>query len=450
MDLKDKKILVVGLGRSGVGAARLCAQRGAAVIATDNRPAEAIPGAVAALESAARLELGGHREESFTGADLIVLSPGVPEIPPLLAARKCGVPVIGELELSYRLVRAPVIAITGTNGKSTTTSLLGAMVAESGRPTFTGGNLGAPLVEAVGTPAADVGGALVVEVSSFQLETVATFHARVAMLLNLSEDHLDRYPNYDAYVAAKARIFERQTAQDFAVVNGIPGQESCRELAGGYGGLVLSFRLEGREQPGAWLEGGDMMVRLPGGEPEAYARSSLKLAGRHNAENALAALLAARLFRVSPAQCARAMTSFNGLPHRMELAAQRDGVRFYNDSKATNVGSVVGSLTGFERPVVLIAGGKDKGGDYSPLVPLLKEVCRHLVLIGAAADVMEAALAGAAPIHRAADLPAAVSLAADLALPGDAVVLSPACSSYDMFDNYEQRGQAFIEAAKGA
>ncbi len=448
MDLEGKNVLVVGLGRSGVGAARLCAGRGAAVTATDNRPAEAIPGAVEALQDSCLLELGGHDEASFRGADLLVLSPGVPDIPPLRAARAAGVTIIGELELSYRMVQAPVIAVTGTNGKSTTTSLLGAMVAASGRPTFTGGNLGAPLCEAVDTPAAGPGGAMVVEVSSFQLETVRRFHARVAMLLNLSEDHLDRYPDYDAYVAAKARIFERQTVSDFAVVNGLPGQGRCADLAAAGGeAAVLDFRLSGAGE-GAWLQGDELMVQLPGEEPEPYPRAALRLPGQHNVQNALAALLAARLFGVDAAACAAALADYAGLAHRMEFAAEHGDVRYYNDSKATNVGSVVGSLTGFERPVVLIAGGKDKGGDYAPLIPLLRDGCRHLVLIGAAADVMEQALAGAAPIHRAADLPAAVRLAAELAHPGDAVVLSPACSSYDMFDNFEQRGAVFIEAAR--
>ena len=449
MNLKGKQILVVGLGRSGVGAALRCHKMGAQVTATDNRPAEAIPDAVAALDGSCRLELGGHDPASFTGADLIVLSPGVPEIPPLRAARAAGVQVIGELELSYRLVQAPVVAITGTNGKSTTTSLIGAMVAASGRPTFTGGNLGAPLVEAVGTPAATADGALVVETSSFQLETVETFHARVALLLNLSEDHLDRYPDYEAYVAAKARIFERQTADDFAVVNGAGGQERCVALARAGAARVLTFQLEpdGEDPTGAWLDGDNMMVRLDDGAAlERYPRADLRLAGRHNVENALAALLACRLLGVSPETCARALAAFGGLPHRMELAGERGDVRFYNDSKATNVGSVVGSLTGFERPVVLIAGGKDKGGDYAPLRPLLREVATNLVLIGAASDVMAQALDGVVPLHRCSDLRAAVALAAKLARPGDAVVLSPACSSFDMFDNYEQRGEVFTQA----
>jgi UDP-N-acetylmuramoylalanine--D-glutamate ligase len=451
LDLAQKKVLVVGLGRSGLGAARLCLERGARVTATDNRRPDQLAEVAAELGGRATLELGGHREESFVGADLIVLSPGVPELPQLAAARRRGVPVLGELELAFRFVDAPLVAITGTNGKSTTTSLLGAMVEASGRPTFVGGNLGCPLSEAVGTPAAALGGALVVEVSSFQLETIERFRPQVALLLNLSEDHLDRYPGYTDYVAAKARIFEQQTAEDYAVVNGEPDQRECRTLASGGWAQVLTFQVDPPGDPrsrGAWCEGGELVVRVPGNDIERLPRALLGLAGRHNLQNALAALLGARLFGVDLASCGRGLERFTGLPHRMELVAERGDVRFYNDSKATNVGSVVGSLTGFERKVVLIAGGKDKGGDYGPLLPLMGATVREVVLIGAAADRIEAALGDHVPVHRAPDLSRAVVLAAQAARPGEAVVLSPACSSFDMFGNFEERGEVFAEVAR--
>ena len=449
MELRGKRVLVVGLGRSGVAAARLCAARGAAVTVTDEKSAAALSSACAALDGQVRFELGGHQTSSFTSADVIVLSPGVPENAELRAARAAGVPILGELELSYRFVTAPVLAVTGTNGKSTTTSLLGAFLEESGRPTFTGGNLGVPLAEAVGSAATGSGGALVLEVSSFQLETVETFHPRVALCLNLSEDHLDRYPDYASYVAAKARIFERQGPEDWAVVNGAEDQLECRRLVTRGRARVACFQSSGRpEGVGAWLEEGALRLRLADGAEERVARDELRLAGRHNVENALAALLAARLFGVELSVCRRALARFRGLPHRMELCAEASGVTFYDDSKATNVGSVVGSLTGFERTVILIAGGKDKGGDYGPLRALLGPTVRELVLIGAAADKMERSLAGIVPIHRAPDLPAAVALAAGLARSGEAVVLSPACSSFDMFQNYEERGRVFAAAAR--
>jgi UDP-N-acetylmuramoylalanine--D-glutamate ligase len=450
MVLGGKRVLVVGLGRSGTAAARLCAARGARVTVTDRKQRHELAAQIAELAGCAELELGVRREASFTDAELIVLSPGVPEGPELRAARAAGVPIVGELELAARFTAAPVLAVTGTNGKSTTTSLLGAMLEASGRPTFVGGNLGTPLAAAVDTPAASAAGALVLEVSSFQLETVDEFHARVALLLNLTPDHLDRYPDYASYVRAKARIFERQRPEDWAVVNGARDQAECRELAAAGRAQIATFSSVARpEAIGAWLEEGELRLRVEaGGEVERIPRSELQLAGRHNVENALAALLAARLHGVDLATCARSLAAFRGLPHRMELVAERDGVRFYDDSKATNVGSVVGSLAGFELKVVLIAGGKDKGGDYAPLRPLLARVARHLILIGAAADKMERSLAGALPIHRAVDLETAVALAAKLARPGEAVVLSPACSSFDMFRDYEHRGQVFAAAAR--
>ena len=449
LDLRHKNVLVVGLGRSGVGAARLCAARGARVFVTDRKQAGELGEAVHELEKlGVTLELGGHSEPNFRRSDLIVLSPGVPDLPELESARRAGVPILGELELSYRFVQAPVLGVTGTNGKSTVTSLLGAMVAASGRPTFVGGNLGSPLCEAVGTPAAGPDGALVLELSSFQLETVETFHAQVALLLNLTEDHLDRYATYADYVAAKARLFERQTVYDSIVVNGAPDQQDCVRLVALSPARVSAFALDPGPGIAAWLERGELWLKLPGGEHESLPRAERKLAGMHNVQNALAALLGARLFGIDLATCRRALRAFRGLPHRMELVAEVGGIPYYDDSKATNVGSVVGSLTGFERPVVLIAGGKDKGGDYGPLIPLLRAGARHLILIGAAADKMQRVLDGVLPIHRAPDLPAAVRLAAQLVKPGEAVVLSPACSSYDMFKNYEERGRVFAEAAR--
>jgi UDP-N-acetylmuramoylalanine--D-glutamate ligase len=332
------------------------------------------------------------------------------------------------------------------------------MVSATGRPTFTGGNLGSPLAEAVGTTAAGPHGVLVLELSSFQLETVERFRAHVAMLLNLSEDHLDRYPGYEAYVAAKARIFERQSSSDYAVINGEEGQlAECYELAATSAARILTFSCSraapptsdgGGILPGAWLEGDRLMVELPGEAVESLPRGLLKLPGRHNLENALAALLGARLAGADLEACGRALETFTGLPHRMELVAERGGVRFYNDSKATNVGSVLGSLAGFERPVVLIAGGKDKGGDYRKLLPVLQQVARHVVLIGAAADRMEQALGGKVSLHRAPDMAAAVRRATELAREGEAVVLSPACSSFDMFDNFEERGRVFAQAVQ--
>jgi UDP-N-acetylmuramoylalanine--D-glutamate ligase len=444
MELAGKKVLVVGLGRSGLAAARLCHARGARVTVTDARPAEAL-GELELPAGVAR-ELGRHDLASFTGAELIVLSPGVPPLPQVEAARAAGVAITGELELAARFVEATLVAITGTNGKSTTTTLTGAILAETGRPTFVGGNLGVPLAEAVGTPAAGVNGLCVVEASSFQLETVERFRPRVGVLLNITADHLDRYPDLEAYGRAKTNVFAAQTAADFAVINAdddlverLTRQVPARRLS-------LSTRHELRE--GGWIAGDSLCVRLPDGAVERYPATLPGLVGRHNQENALASLLAGRLAGATPAQALRALTAFRPLAHRMELVAETAGVAYFDDSKGTNVGAVVAALSGFPRPVVLIAGGRDKGGAYEPLAQAMKDVGRGVVVIGEAAERIATALAPVVPVARAATMEEAVVRAAALARAGDAVVLSPACSSFDMFRNYEHRAQVFRAAVE--
>ena len=441
IELAHKRVLVVGLGRSGIAAAALCAARGAQVTVTDKRPAAELAAARAQLPAGVVQELGGHKRETFLGADLIVLSPGVPEIPELSAARAASVEVTGELELASQFVAATIVAVTGTNGKSTTTTLVGEMLRATGRPTFVGGNLGEPLAEAVGTPAAAAGGFCVVEVSSFQLETVGTFHPRVAVLLNITPDHLDRYDGLDGYAAAKARVFAAQTPDDFAVVNfddplAVRASAAARSRRDGFS-IVQSLAT------GAWL-GGPLMLKLANQTPESYPADLPWLLGqRHNQANALAALLAARLAGASPAEARAGLLAFRPLSHRMELVVEAEGITYYDDSKGTNVGAVVAALDGFPRPVVLIAGGRDKGGDYAPLAEALGRVGRAAILIGEAADKMQAAFDGVLPIERAATLEAAVDAARRLARPGDAVVLSPACSSFDMFRDYAHRSQVF-------
>jgi UDP-N-acetylmuramoylalanine--D-glutamate ligase len=441
IELAHKRVLVVGLGRSGIAIAGLCAARGAQVTVTDKRPAAALGGALAQLPPSVAHELGGHNRQSFLDADLIVLSPGVPEIPELVAARAAAVEITGELELASQFVSAPIVGITGTNGKSTTTTLVGEMLRATGRPTFVGGNLGEPLAEAVGTPAAEAGGFCVVEVSSFQLETVGTFHPRVAVLLNITPDHLDRHGDLEGYTAAKARIFAAQTSDDFAVVNfddpvAVRASAAARSRRDGFS-IVESLAT------GAWL-GGPLMLRLAGQPPESYPADLGWLIGqRHNQANALAGLLAARLAGASPAQALAGLLVFRPLAHRMELVAEADGIAYYDDSKGTNVGAVVAALDGFPRRVVLIAGGRDKGGDYAPLAEALGRVGRAAILIGEAAEKMQAAFEGVVATERAATLDAAVDAARRLASAGDAIVLSPACSSFDMFRDYAHRAEVF-------
>jgi len=444
--LTGKRVLVVGLGRSGTAVAILCAARGAVVTVTDKRGADVLAPALAELPRNIDIEIGGHRASTFLAVDLIVLSPGVPEIPELAAARAAGVRITGEMELASGFIGATVAAVTGTNGKSTTTTLAGAMTRASGRPTFVGGNLGDPLALAVGTPAGSPGGACVVEVSSFQLETVETFSPRVAVLLNITADHLDRYADLEHYAATKGRIFAAQRASDFAVVN-LDDPAVVRQ-AEGIRARCLGFSLEKRLGEGAWLDGEELVVRLPGSRTESYPTAVPALVGRHNRANALAALLASRLLGATHAEALRALAEFQPLAHRMELVAKAGDVLFFDDSKGTNVGAVVAALDGFPRRVVLIAGGRDKGGDYAPLAQAMARVGRAAVLIGEAADKIEASFRSVVPVERAATMEDAVGAAARFALPGDAVVLSPACSSFDMFRDYAHRAQVFRAAVE--
>jgi UDP-N-acetylmuramoylalanine--D-glutamate ligase len=445
-DLTGRRVLVVGLGRSGIAAARLCSTRGALVTVNDGRDTAQLRSELALLPATVRQELGGHPAALFAAQDMIVLSPGVPPMPQIDAARAKGVFVTGELELASWYIESTMVAITGTNGKSTTTTLCGAMLGANGRPTFVGGNLGTPLSEAVGTHAARTGGNCVVEVSSFQLETVRTFRPQVAVMLNISPDHLDRYPDFAGYVAAKQRIFAAQTASDFAVINiDDPNVEVAVRSIQSRCVLISTHRALG---VGGWLEGDSLCVRLPGGPIEYYPAQLPGLVGRHNQENALAALVAARLIGTLPAEARHALVSFRPLPHRMELVGDFNDIEFYDDSKGTNVGAVVAALDGFPRKVVLIAGGKHKGGSYAPLAEVMKRHGRAAVLIGEAAPMIRAALAPVVPVEMASDMDEAVELAAGLAERGDAVVLSPACSSFDMYRDYAHRAEVYRTAVQ--
>ncbi len=444
MDLAGKSVLVVGLGLSGVAAARFCAHKQARVTVNDIRNAEALAVPLGRLPGTVQVVLGAHPESLFSSVDLIVLSPGVPPLPALDAARAAGVQILGEIELAAQYLDGEVVAVTGTNGKSTTTSWIGEMLAGLGRPLFVGGNLGVPLIEAAGTGAAGPDGIAVAELSSFQLETCTSLRPKVALLLNLTEDHLDRYGSMEDYAAAKARIFAAQTDEDWAVVNG--DQPDCVALTAAIGARVLRFSVTGSVDHGASLSGDDIVLRIRGRAPMHLSTGTIGLVGRHNLENAMAAGLAASLLGAGRDQIQAALDNFGGLPHRMQHVGERRGVRFYNDSKATNVSAVVGSLSGFPGQYVLVAGGRHKGAPYTPLRSVLQGRARGLVLLGEAADQLAEDLAGVAPIQRAETLAEAVQKAARLAEPGEAVVLSPACSSYDMFTNFEMRGEAFAAA----
>ncbi len=444
MDLRGKKALVVGLGQSGLAAARFLVARGAKVRINDRRVADVLgDAAVDAGALGAELILGGHPPAAFQGVDLIVVSPGVPSLEGLDAAEGRGVPVLSEVELAARFIDAPIIAVTGTNGKSTVTTLIGEMCARLGKPIFVGGNLGRPMIECVGTEASRSCGLVVVELSSFQLERVSEMRAHVAVLLNVSPDHLDRYPSFEAYANAKARIFERQTENDYAIV---PADEpALRELAENGGTIALFGGLNGEVRVS---EG--MVVDAAG--PLRLPVSELRLRGSHNLMNACAAVLVGRLMGVSGDDIADVLRNFDGLPHRMQHVGTIDGVEFIDDSKATNVGAALASIDGLRGSggkIVLIAGGVDKGGSYEPLRERMEKEGRAMVVLGEAAPLLARAFEGASiELARADDMCDAVARAAAMARAGDTVLLAPACSSFDMFRSYAERGDEFQRAVR--
>ena len=434
MELEGKKAIIVGLGRSGVAAASLCKRLGAEVLGTDLRAASELGDEVRSLGIEVRA--GGHEGMRFDEADIVVVSPGVPPFPALDRAVSAGVEVIGELDLASRFLRAPVVAVGGTNGKSTVTTAVACLFEAAGRRVFSGGNLGTPLSEAVPGDY-DV---LVVEVSSFQLERAPTFHPKVSVLLNVTEDHLDRYVSLDDYARAKGNAFVNQTPEDVAVVPA--GDDVCARQAARGKGRIVSFGAGGDYT----VDGTDVVERSTG---TRFALSKTDFHGAHNLLNAASAVAAARALGVDADAVRTGLGRFRALGHRMSLVAEIDGVRFYDDSKATNVGAAVTALSGLsESRAVLIAGGRDKLGSYEPLATAVGRKGRAVVLIGEAADRIERALGGKVTVARAATMDDAVSRARDLAKPGDAVLLSPACSSFDMFRSYAERGDRFAAAVR--
>jgi UDP-N-acetylmuramoylalanine--D-glutamate ligase len=440
MQLLRKRILVVGLARTGIAAARFMHRRGARVQATDLAAESRLGPELAELRALGiALELGGHSDEVFAGAEIIVLSPGVPHtLPALQAARSRGVPVIGEIELAARFIREPIVAVTGTNGKTTTTELLGAMLSASGRRVFVGGNIGRPLIEYV--DAGMEADTVVAEVSSFQLDTIDVFRPAVGVLLNVTDDHLDRYPDFEAYVASKMRLFENQGPQDVAVLNG-----ADPVIAAHRGSLRSRKLLYNTSEPAgaARLDGRALILQPPGSDPVPLDLAAFRLRGAHNAENAAAAALAALAAGATPGGIQEALTTFAPAAHRLETIAVLDGVEYVNDSKATNVDAVRRALECFDAPVVLIMGGVDKGGDFSRLREAVRRRSRALVLLGGGRDAIRAALGGLLPTCEASCMREAVHLARGRASAGDVVLLAPGCASFDLYRNYQERGDDF-------
>jgi UDP-N-acetylmuramoylalanine--D-glutamate ligase len=432
-----ENVLIIGAGKSGVAAANFLAKRGTRVSIADANPSPSLP---YPLDRNVIRHFGRHDETLLGGIDTIVLSPGVPAAIPLVAAARArSIPVIAEIELAWRHLRGTVIAITGSNGKSTTTALIGEILGVAGLAPIVAGNIGEPLTGAVDLEHPRT---YVLELSSFQLETVDQFRAGVALLLNVTPDHMDRYPSLDAYAAAKHRIFHNQKSGDVAIVNASERREIGGEVRGR---RVWRFSASQRLDEGAFLDGHEMVIRLEGRE-DRIARAALRLEGLPNVENALAAWLAARAIGVDDQAVEVAFRAFAGLPHRMVLVRERDGVRWVNDSKGTNVDATLKSLEGFpDLSVILILGGKDKAGEFERMRPLAAAKTRAVLTIGAAADRIAAALDGHAVIVPAGDMEQAVRWAASHGQAGDTVLLSPACASFDQYRNFEHRGEHFQE-----
>jgi UDP-N-acetylmuramoylalanine--D-glutamate ligase len=445
LELAGKRVVVVGLARSGVAAAEFLARQGSEVVATDLKSAgELEASALSLVSKGVRLELGGHVARTFTSAALVVVSPGVPwETPELIAARGAGVPVMAEIELAYRHLSGRVAAVTGTKGKSTTTAALGAMLREAGGDVRVGGNIGEALIGLVegSTPETR----FAVEVSSFQLEGTESFRPHVAVLLNLTPDHLDRHPSFEAYVAAKSRIFSNQTDEDWAVVNADDPLVLEQARRGRARRLLFHLRRDDSGPAGdaAFFEAGEARLRLDGREESLFPLAAVRLPGLHLAGDLLAAAAAARLMGAPPEAAVRAVAGFRGIEHVLEYVATIGGVAFFNDSKATNVDAARRSFEAFDGPLLAIMGGRYKGGDFAELGPALSRRGKLVLAIGEARERVAASLSPFVPCVRCDGLREAVERARAAASPGDTVVLAPACASFDMFRDYADRGRAF-------
>ena len=447
MEINNKRVLVVGLGKSGVASALFLKARGARVTVSDAKPEDELGEEIPALlDHGIAVETGGHGERTFRGQDLIVVSPGVPiDSPPLVQARTLGETVIGETELAAQFLPGRIVAITGSNGKTTTTTLAGEIVAAGGYPTVVGGNIGTPAISLVerATPETIV----VLEVSSFQLETIHTFRPRIAVVLNVTPDHLDRHRTFAAYTDAKARIFENQQAEDFAVLNA--DDPTCVRLASRTRAPVFWFSRKKEVKQGAYVHDGRVFFRDASGQREIMLVSEIPLKGAHNVENVLAAVCVGALMRCEPERIRKTIRDFRAVEHRLEYVATIRGVEYYNDSKATNVDATLKALESFPANVHLILGGKDKGSDYTVLNDLLRQRAKRVYTIGAAAGKIESQIKGTVEIVHGETLETAVKRAAAAAQPGDIVLLAPACASFDQFQNYEHRGRVFKEVVSG-
>jgi len=447
--LSGKKVLIFGAARSGIAAAKFLVAQGAIVALTDQKPIEKwTPEALALKESGVGLLPGEVPSWLLDQVDLVVVSPGVPAtIIPIRYAERAGAEVIGEVELAYRYLKGRIVAITGSNGKTTTTSLIGELLRDAGLPVQVGGNIGKPLISMIETSQDD--GWTVAELSSFQLETISTFHPAIAVVLNVTPNHMDRYETFTDYAAAKHRIFMNQTAADVAVLNA--DDPTVSSWASGLRAKVMSFSVRGEVENGVFLRGRELIYRGAEGERALLNVDEMKLRGLHNVENVAAAFVAGIAAGVGLESMNGTAKRFDPVEHRLEFVAEIDGVKFYNDSKATSVDATLKALEAFAHEpgkVVLILGGRGKKAPYAPLEPLIRTKVRKLVLIGEDAETIENELGTSEPFERASDMKDAVARSFAAAEKGDVVLLAPACASFDMFESFEHRGKVFKEEVR--
>jgi UDP-N-acetylmuramoylalanine--D-glutamate ligase len=446
MELNGKRVLVVGLGKSGVASALFMKAHGARVTVSDTKSGDELRNEIPVLlDNGITVETGGHGDRTFRGQDLIVVSPGVPvDAPPLVQARSLGETVIGEVELAAQFLPGPIVAITGSNGKTTTTTLTGEILTAAGFPALVGGNIGTPAISLA--ERAKPGTLIVLEISSFQLETIESFRPKVAVVLNVTPDHLDRHRTFEIYAEAKARIFENQQPEDCAVLNA--DDPTCVAMAKKTRSQVFWFSRQKEVERGAWVRAGNIVFRDASGQREILQVSEIPLKGAHNLENVLAAVSAGVLMGCAPEKIRSAVHDFKAVEHRLEFVASIRGVDYYNDSKATNVDATIKALESFPANIHLILGGKDKGSDYTVLNDLLRKRVKRVYTIGAAAAKIESQIQGP-EVVQAETLENAVRKASTSAESGDVVLLAPACASFDQFKSYEHRGRVFKDLVRG-
>jgi len=445
MDLEGKKIVIIGMGKTGIAAAQFLGSQGCRVVVTDEKQISEWGADFRRIASEKWLKAGVYNADILNGADMVVPSPGVPPYNDILAAAvKKKIPVMSEIELAYRFLKKPIVAVTGTNGKTTTTSLLGEIFVRAGKKVFVGGNIGNPLIEYAGT--AQEEDFVIAEISSFQLQWIEKFHPFVAILLNITCDHVNYHGSFDEYRNIKAAVFANQVKSDLAVLNAEdPSQEV---MAAGIQAQVSRFSSIHEVKKGIYLKENNLVHEMFDGTREQYPQNMIKLPGLHNVENVMAAVVAARFCGCSRESIIAAVAGFRGLPHRIEYAGEKRKIRFYDDSKGTNVGSVVRALDTFSEPVILLLGGRDKDGDFDTLQPLLSKKAKKIILFGEARDRIESLIGNVVVTEKKRTLREAIEGAYKDAAAGDVVLLSPGCASFDEFKNYKERGNFFKEVVR--